>query len=66
MEQICSLCHAVIDQDLEAERCPACGSEIVDNPALEVGEYSGPPPEVDHRGIMLPRRHSLGGIITPQ
>lgn len=23
-------------------------------------------PEVDHRGIVLPRRHALGGIITPQ
>ncbi len=22
--------------------------------------------EVDHRGIVLPRRHALGGIITPQ
>ena len=21
---------------------------------------------VDHRGIVLPRRHALGGIITPQ
>jgi len=25
-----------------------------------------PAPEVDHRGIVLPRRHALGGIITPQ
>jgi hypothetical protein len=24
------------------------------------------PAEVDHRGIILPRRHALGGIITPQ
>jgi hypothetical protein len=24
------------------------------------------PVEVDHRGIVLPRRHALGGIITPQ
>jgi hypothetical protein len=22
--------------------------------------------EIDHRGIVLPRRHALGGIITPQ
>jgi hypothetical protein len=27
---------------------------------------AGPKPEVDHRGIVLPRRHALGGIITPQ
>jgi hypothetical protein len=23
-------------------------------------------PQVDRRGIVLPRRHALGGIITPQ
>jgi hypothetical protein len=22
--------------------------------------------ELDHRGIVLPRRHALGGIIAPQ
>jgi hypothetical protein len=22
--------------------------------------------EVDHRGMVLPRRHAVGGIITPQ
>jgi len=22
--------------------------------------------EVDHRGIVLPRRHAVGGVITPQ
>ncbi len=27
---------------------------------------ANPPAEVDHRGIVLPRRHALGGIITPQ
>jgi hypothetical protein len=27
---------------------------------------AGSPLEVDHRGIVLPRRHALGGIITPQ
>jgi hypothetical protein len=25
-----------------------------------------PPQVVDHRGIILPRRHAMGGIITPQ
>jgi hypothetical protein len=28
--------------------------------------HPGPAAEVDHRGILLPRRHALGGIITPQ
>jgi hypothetical protein len=27
---------------------------------------AGPAAEVDHRSIVLPRRHALGGIITPQ
>jgi hypothetical protein len=33
-------------------------------PALD--RPAGPQPEIDHRGIVLPRRHALGGIITPQ
>ncbi len=33
-------------------------------PASEPAAALGP--EVDHRGIVLPRRHALGGIITPQ
>jgi hypothetical protein len=47
--------------------CPACGGAIV---AREVPEalriVNGPGVEIDHRGIVLPRRHALGGIITPQ
>jgi hypothetical protein len=31
-----------------------------------VDQIGGPAVEVDHRGIVLPRRHALGGIITPQ
>jgi hypothetical protein len=34
---------------------------------LETDQQAGTPAaEVDHRGIVLPRRHALGGIITPQ
>jgi hypothetical protein len=25
-----------------------------------------PPAVLDHRGIVLPRRHAVGGVITPQ
>jgi hypothetical protein len=49
--------------DPNTDRCPACGGEIVERPAIAQTEL---PPEVDHRGIVLPRRHALGGIITPQ
>lgn len=65
MERICSRCHAVI-ADANRERCPACGGEIVERAAIAQAETCGSPPEVDHRGIVLPRRHALGGIITPQ
>jgi hypothetical protein len=32
----------------------------------ELQQASGTAAEIDHRGIVLPRRHALGGIITPQ
>jgi len=34
--------------------------------APEVLQASSAPAEVDRRGIVLPRRHAVGGIITPQ
>lgn len=44
-------------------RCPACGGEVIERHSVAGDER---PAEVDHRGIVLPRRHALGGIITPQ
>jgi hypothetical protein len=38
--------------------------ERAGDPALE--QPCEPAAEVDHRGIVLPRRHAMGGIITPQ
>jgi len=67
MERVCSHCHAVLSLETLADWCPACGGALIERasaPALD--HPSGPPPEVDHRGIVLPRRHALGGIITPQ
>jgi len=64
MERICSQCHAVLKEENPIDWCPACGGALLDresNPALK---QEGAP-EVDHRGIVLPRRHALGGIITP-
>lgn len=66
MEGICSRCHALIAEATNTERCPACGGEIAGSlPIAQTGK-SGLPDEVDHRGIVLPQRHALGGIITPQ
>jgi hypothetical protein len=75
MERICTLCHAVLAADSRADWCPACGGALTDrlvDPAFELAAATThqskpePKPEIDHRGIVLPRRHALGGIITPQ
>jgi len=66
MEQVCSNCHAVLAEEAKADWCPACGGALVERPNLPQSPACGPAPEVDHRGIVLPRRHALGGIITPQ
>jgi hypothetical protein len=67
MERICSHCRAVLAEETEADWCPACGGALIERTGLPiVGENPAPAAEVDHRGIVLPRRHALGGIITPQ
>jgi len=67
MERSCSHCHAQLASDTVADWCPACGGALIERanePAFAA--QAGSPLEVDHRGIVLPRRHALGGIITPQ
>jgi hypothetical protein len=67
MERICSQCHAVLAKDNMADWCPACGGALIERAGLPDSKLpSVPAAEVDHRGIVLPRRHALGGIITPQ
>ena len=64
MERICSQCHAVLAEATRADWCPACGGALIERESLSEGLPLAV--EVDHRGIVLPRRHALGGIITPQ
>lgn len=67
MERICTHCHAVLAEDTKADWCPACGGALTERPVIDEPKSPGVrPPEIDHRGIVLPRRHALGGIITPQ
>jgi hypothetical protein len=67
MERICSQCHAMLAPESQASVCPACSGKLVERPDLPQKDALGAPPqEVDPRGILLPRRHALGGIITPQ
>jgi hypothetical protein len=67
MSRICAQCHAEIAEAVVADWCPACGGAIIDRtePAA-LASPAKPAAEVDRRGIVLPRRHALGGIITPQ
>jgi len=68
MERTCSHCQAVTAVETQADWCPACGGALIERARLpeENPGNSVPPQVVDHRGIVLPRRHALGGIITPQ
>jgi hypothetical protein len=65
MERICSQCHAVLAEAAQADWCPACGGALVERKSLSEASRHAVV-EIDHRGIVLPRRHALGGIITPQ
>jgi len=64
MERICSHCRAVLAEETIADWCPACGGALLERESLPA--VDAPAAEVDHRGFVLPRRHALGGIITPQ
>jgi hypothetical protein len=64
MPQTCTHCHAQLADDNSADWCPACGGALIE--AAIIPSRDNAPAEVDHRGIVLPRRHALGGIITPQ
>jgi hypothetical protein len=68
MERICSHCRAVLGEETIADWCPACGGALIEREELPTDPpHAVPSPQVvDHRGIVLPRRHALGGIITPQ
>lgn len=67
MERICSHCHAVLASDTQADWCPACGGALVNRPLIsEELPHAAADQVIDHRGIVLPRRHAVGGVITPQ
>jgi len=66
MERICTNCHAVLAAETKADWCPACGSALTERPELQSDTPKAAKTDVDHRGIVLPRRHAAGGIITPQ
>jgi hypothetical protein len=67
MERVCSQCHALLAEVTARDWCPACGGALIERARLAAVEQAGAGvAQVDHRGIVLPRRHAVGGIITPQ
>lgn len=64
MERICTQCHAILAIETQADWCPACGGALIERELPQ--SLATPAQEIDHRGIVLPRRHALGGVITPQ
>ena len=63
-DRICRQCHAQIADAPESMVCPACGGVLVSQ--LNLDPSGAPPRERDRRGILLPRRHAAGGVITPR
>jgi hypothetical protein len=53
-------------EEIQGDWCPACGGALIDRIEMAEPSPQAVPAEVDHRGIVLPRRHAVGGIITPQ
>jgi hypothetical protein len=52
-------------------RCPACGAQIKREQPNSLAESSTAQKkeddrETDHRGVVMPRRTRIGGIIMPQ
>jgi len=66
MERVCTNCRAVMGEETQGDWCPACGGALIDRNEIPTAQPQALPAEVDHRGIVLPRRHAVGGIITPQ
>jgi hypothetical protein len=58
----CPQCHSPIAAESLQKICPQCTETASAVPE----ETLGRPAEKDHRGIPLPARHAVGGIITPQ
>ena len=63
---MCTQCHAEVAETVTAVVCPACGGVLVERGGVVVEDAAVVPRVVDHRGILLPRRHLVGGVITPR
>jgi hypothetical protein len=61
----CSRCGKPTDAvEGKTPLCDVCQANLLDHP--QASSESTPPLEIDHRGIRLPARTRVGGIIIPQ
>ncbi|HTU50190.1 MAG TPA: hypothetical protein VMF56_06330 [Acidobacteriaceae bacterium] len=50
-------------------RCPTCGAPMEQQPSPtepSAAKKQEEAREIDHRGVVMPRRTRIGGIIVPQ
>jgi len=66
VNQFCQQCHAEIAEEANPVACPACGGKLIPQSGLNLDAPGAPPRQADRRGILLPRRHAVGGVITPR
>ena len=66
VSQLCQQCHAEIAGEANWTACPACGGQLIPRPGPDLDAPGAPPRQVDRRGVLLPRRHAVGGVITPR
>jgi hypothetical protein len=62
MQSQCDRCDATTDSDRGEALCEAC----LDSESPTKKPDSAKAPEFDHRGIRMPARSRVGGIIIPQ
>jgi len=60
----CRGCYAEVGASSGLAVCPACGDALVVHTDVDSADLPVRP--ADRRGILLPRRHAVGGVITPR
>ncbi|WP_263356965.1 hypothetical protein [Acidicapsa ligni] len=63
-DTICAVCYARVSEAAHASACPVCRGALLPYSSLDA-TASGVE-TLDHRGLVLPRRHAVGGVITPR
>ncbi|MGC9291900.1 MAG: hypothetical protein ACP5EP_04155 [Acidobacteriaceae bacterium] len=64
---LCTCCGNATTLEEAALLCPGCAATLRKKCQDEHQPAAhGPEREHDHRGVLLPRRTRVGGIITPQ